>query len=119
MGTEADGAIVSHPAETNRVLLVGEMGLCRSNSGGTGVPVETCNSPLLGSVVLQAVLLWGSLVTASKLSDLDLPLPSGGGGTSVNVNIDSVAVRRGWHIHMLTSVVSTNGRRDGSTGVSN
>ena len=68
-------------------------------------------------MILEAVLLWGHHVPALVLSHLDLPLPGGGGGASVDVDVDLITLGRGGDVHVLASVVSTDGGRYRSPGV--
>ena len=69
----------------------------------------------LGSVVLQAVLLWYLEVVISTLvlSDSDVPGPGDGAGGGVDVYVDGDTGGTGGHPHVLAGVIATDDWRGG------
>ena len=63
-------------------------------------------------MILEAILLRRHHIAALVLSHLDLPLPGGGGGQSVDVNVDLITLSGGRDVHVLASIVATNGWRN-------
>ena len=64
----------------------------------------------LGSVVLQAVLLWylEVVIPTLVLSDSDVPGPGEGGGGGVDVDVDGHTAGTDGHPHVLPGVVATD-----------
>merc|ERR1712193_119309 len=93
------------------------MVLSSGHSRGAGGPVKTGNGSWGGCVILKAVLLRSHHVAALVLSDLDLPLPGGGGVPGVDIDLHLIALTGGRDIHVLASVVATDGWGNIASGV--
>ena len=70
-------------------------------------------------MILETVSIRSRQVATLVLAHLDLPAPRGPGAPRVNINVNVGTQIRGWHPHVLTSVVAADDWRGRETRSSN